>query len=79
NSSKAWMIISLFHEWVLEFDRQVGLKYRGQHVLLLLDNCPSHDIEVENGRCTEDLKMNVLQAIRFAIQGKLKLIQSEIA
>ena len=35
--------------------------------------------EVENGRCTEDLKMNVLQAIRLAIQGKLKLIQSEIA
>ncbi|CAG8677309.1 16214_t:CDS:2, partial [Gigaspora rosea] len=78
NSSKAWMIISLFHEWVLEFDRQVGLKYRGQRVLLLLNNCSSHDIghflswmlqEVENGRCAEDLKMNVLQAIRFPIQG----------
>ncbi|CAG8725708.1 7441_t:CDS:2, partial [Gigaspora rosea] len=83
NSSKAWMIISLFHEWVLEFDCQVGLKYRGQRVLLLLDNCPSHDIgnitlrftaviflswmlqEVENGRCAEDLKMNMLQAIQI--------------
>ncbi|CAG8715150.1 18307_t:CDS:2, partial [Racocetra persica] len=110
NSAKAWMIISLFHEWILEFDCQVGLKYQGQRVLLRLDNCPSHDIgsvilrftevlfcpkhnlkdsahgrryhyefqeelsswmlqEVENGQHAEDLKMNVLQAIHFIIQG----------
>ncbi|CAG8492815.1 36207_t:CDS:2, partial [Racocetra persica] len=29
---------------ILEFNRQIGLKYRGQCVLLLLDNCSSHDI-----------------------------------
>src|SRR5277367_6073788 len=44
NNAKAWMITSLFQEWIQEFDRQVGLKHQGQHVLLLLDNCSSHKL-----------------------------------
>jgi hypothetical protein len=44
NNAKAWMITSLFQEWIREFDRQVGLKYQGQRVLLLLDNCSSHKL-----------------------------------
>ncbi|CAG8558749.1 37111_t:CDS:2, partial [Racocetra persica] len=55
NSTKAWMIISLFQEWVLEFDYQVGLKYRGQCVLLLLNNCSSHDISGVTLRFTDIL------------------------
>ena len=43
NNAKAWMITSLFQEWLREFDRQVGLKHQGQRVLLLLDNCSSHN------------------------------------
>jgi len=44
NNAKAWMITSLFQEWLREFDRKVGLKYQGQRVLLLLDNCSSHKL-----------------------------------
>ncbi|GBC10563.1 hypothetical protein RclHR1_09720005 [Rhizophagus clarus] len=114
NNSKAWMITSLFQEWVQEFDCQVGLKHRGQRVLLLLNNCSSHKLNgltlrytdvhflppnttskiqpmdagiimafkkhyhhfhihlllrhVEAGNRAEDLRMDVLQAIRFIIQ-----------
>jgi hypothetical protein len=44
SNSKAWMLTSLFQEWLQEFDRQVGQKHRGQRVLLLLDNCSSHKL-----------------------------------
>ena len=44
NNAKAWMIMLLFQEWLQEFNRQVGLKHRGQRVLLLLDNCSSHKL-----------------------------------
>jgi hypothetical protein len=44
NNSKAWMITSLFQEWVQEFDHQVDLKHHGQRVLLLLDNYSSHKL-----------------------------------
>jgi hypothetical protein len=44
NNAKAWMIASLFQEWLQEFDHQVGIKHRGQRVLLLLDNCSSHKL-----------------------------------
>ena len=39
------MLTTLFQEWLQEFDYQVGQKYNGQRVLLLLDNCSSHKIE----------------------------------
>jgi len=45
NNSKAWMLLTLFQEWLQEFDLQISRKYRGQRVLLLLDNCPSHKVE----------------------------------
>lgn len=45
NNKKAWMLTTLFQEWLQEFDYQVGQKHRGQRVLLLLDNCSSHKIE----------------------------------
>ncbi|CAB5360476.1 unnamed protein product [Rhizophagus irregularis] len=45
NNAKAWMITSLFQEWIWEFDHQVGLKHQGQRMLLLLDNCSSHKLD----------------------------------
>ncbi|GBC28956.2 CENP-B homolog protein 2-like [Rhizophagus irregularis DAOM 181602=DAOM 197198] len=114
NNTKAWMITTLFQEWIKEFDCQVDLKHQGQHVLFLLDNCSSHKISgltlrytdiyfllpnttskiqpmdagiiisfkqyyhhfymrwmlryVEAGGHTEDLRMDVLQTIRYIIQ-----------
>ncbi|CAG8735374.1 16801_t:CDS:2, partial [Rhizophagus irregularis] len=45
NNAKAWMLITIFQEWLHEFDHQVALKHGGQRVLLLLDNCTSHKVE----------------------------------
>ena len=45
NNTKAWILITLFQEWLWEFDYQVGIKYNKQYVLLLLDNCTSHKLE----------------------------------
>ncbi|CAB5367928.1 unnamed protein product [Rhizophagus irregularis] len=45
NNSKAWMLTTLFQEWLQEFDYQVGIKHRRQRVLLLLNNCTSHKLE----------------------------------
>ena len=39
------MLTVLFQEWLQAFDRQVAQRHRGQRVLLLLDNCPSHKVE----------------------------------
>ncbi|CAB5391345.1 unnamed protein product [Rhizophagus irregularis] len=115
NNNKAWMLTTLFQDWLCDFDRQVGQKHRGQRVLLLLDNCSSHKIEglnllnvdvhflppnttlkiqpmdsgiimsfkkhycyyhihwileqIEAGQYIQDLKMSVLQAIQYIIQG----------
>lgn len=45
NNAKAWMLTIHFQEWFQEFKLQVTAKHKGQPVLLLLDNCPSHKIE----------------------------------
>jgi hypothetical protein len=45
NNSKAWMLTTLFQEWLCDFDHKVAIKHNGQRVLLLLDNCGSHKIE----------------------------------
>ncbi|CAB5373559.1 unnamed protein product [Rhizophagus irregularis] len=45
NNAKAWMITTLFQEWIQDFDHQVAQKHGGQRVLLLLDNCTSHKLE----------------------------------
>ena len=42
NNSKAWMLTTLFQDWLQEFDKEMARKYGNQQVLLLLDNCPSH-------------------------------------
>ena len=113
-NSKAWMLLTLFQEWLQEFDLQISRKHRGQRVLLLLDNCPSHKIrglvlqnvdvhflppnttskiqpmdagiimafkknyhrhqiqwmleQVEAGEFAQNLKMDILQGIRYSIQ-----------
>jgi len=45
NNRRAWMITTLFQEWLQDFDRQIGRKYGGKRALLLLDNCSSHNLE----------------------------------
>ncbi|GES84905.1 CENP-B homolog protein 2-like [Rhizophagus clarus] len=45
NNNKAWMIITIFQEWLQEFDYQVARKHGSQRVLLLLDNCSSHKLQ----------------------------------
>jgi hypothetical protein len=42
NNSKAWMLTTLFQDWLQKFDKEIAQKYGNQRVLLLLDNCPSH-------------------------------------
>jgi len=42
NNSKAWMLTTLFQNWLQEFDKEIAQKYGNQHVLLLFDNCLSH-------------------------------------
>jgi transposase len=44
NNSKAWMLATIFQEWLKDFDLQVLQKHKGQPVLLLLDNCSSHKL-----------------------------------
>ncbi|CAG8826511.1 15278_t:CDS:2, partial [Racocetra persica] len=45
SNTKAWMFVILFQEWLQDFDHQMLQKHRGQHVLLLLDNCSSHKLD----------------------------------
>jgi|GraSoiStandDraft_52_1057288.scaffolds.fasta_scaffold34078_1 hypothetical protein len=42
---KAWMLTTIFQEWLHEFSKQVARRHKNQRVLLLLDNCPSHKTE----------------------------------
>lgn len=44
SNPKAWMLTTVFQDWIQEFNNVIIQKYNGQHVLLLLDNCPSHKI-----------------------------------
>ncbi|RHZ89822.1 hypothetical protein Glove_9g369 [Diversispora epigaea] len=118
----AWMLTTLFQEWLCDFDYKVEIKHNGQRILLLLDNCGNHKIEglnllhvdiqflplntisriqpmdagiimsfkrhcnyhirwileqVETGQFIQDLKMDVLQAIRFIIPS-LNLLHVDI-
>jgi|GEM_PF-1216312 len=45
NNTKAWMLITLFQEWLHWFNLQVATKHSGQRVLLILDNCSSHKVD----------------------------------
>ena len=114
NNKRAWMLATLFQEWLHDFDLKVSRKYGNQPVLLLLDNCPSHITEgltlsntevlflppnttstlqpmdagiimsfkrhyrryhirwmleqIEGGKDASDLKMDVLQAVRYIVR-----------
>lgn len=43
NNTKAWMLATLFQEWLREFNRLIFQKHGGERVLLLLNNCSSHN------------------------------------
>lgn len=47
-NNKAWMTSKLFEEWIMDFNRR--MRHAGRHVLLLLDNAPSHshDLTLSN-------------------------------
>lgn len=45
SNAKAWMLTTVFQDWLEEFNSVVVQKYKDQRVLLLLDNCPSHKID----------------------------------
>jgi hypothetical protein len=42
SNSKAWMLATIFQEWLQDFDYKIYQKYKGERVLLLVDNCSSH-------------------------------------
>ena len=42
NNAKAWMMASLYQEWLLDWDTK--LRWEGQHILLLQDNFSGHVI-----------------------------------
>jgi len=42
NNRKAWMLATIFQEWLQDFSKEVAKRHENQRVLLLLDNCPSH-------------------------------------
>jgi hypothetical protein len=44
SNAKAWMLTTLFQEWLQDFDYQVGIKHNKQRVLLFLDNCTNHKL-----------------------------------
>jgi len=45
NNNSAWMLTTLFQEWLSNFDIEISKLHGGQPVLLILDNCPSHIVE----------------------------------
>ncbi|CAG8716664.1 9034_t:CDS:2, partial [Cetraspora pellucida] len=63
NSAKAWMITSIFQDWIKNFDHQVGLKHHGQCVLLLLDNCSSYDIDKDFHQTTDSVLNDIVNTI----------------
>ena len=45
SNPKTWMLTTIFQEWLQEFNYRMACKYNEQRVLLLLDNCPSHNFQ----------------------------------
>ncbi len=72
NNVKAWMLTTLFQEWLQKFDYQVGIKYNKQCVLLLLDNYTSHKLE---NLILENVEVYFLP---FNTTSKLQSMNSEI-
>jgi transposase len=57
NNTKAWMLATTFQDWLQEFDSDIAKKYGSEHVLLILDNCPSHKI---NGLALSNVDVHFL-------------------
>ncbi|KAI0992467.1 hypothetical protein K3495_g15718, partial [Podosphaera aphanis] len=55
SNKKAWMTRELFQEWLLKFNEKIKKEQR--HVLLLLDNAPSH---ISNGIEIANVKIQFL-------------------
>lgn len=45
NSTRAWMTATIFNKWLLEWD--LDLEKLHKKVLLIIDNCPSHRVDIE--------------------------------
>ena len=45
NSSRAWMTAAIFNKWLLEWDLELW-KTRTK-ILLAIDNCPSHHVDID--------------------------------
>ncbi|XP_029657980.1 tigger transposable element-derived protein 6-like [Octopus sinensis] len=45
NSSKAWMNMEIFNEWLYNWNKT--LKQKQKKILLVVDHCPSHRITIE--------------------------------
>ena len=45
SNSNAWMTAELFQEWLRNFDQR--MRVAGRHILLFIDNAPSHTTEVD--------------------------------
>ena len=54
NNKKAWMTSSLFREWIEDLDNHFGKKKR--RILLIIDNCSSHDPTLSTSLKNIDLK-----------------------
>lgn len=44
HQNKAWMSGTLFIEWLIKLDRQVGVKHR--NIILFIDRCPAHPTDL---------------------------------
>jgi hypothetical protein len=42
NNPKAWVLTTIFQDWLQEYNREIAKKHGNQYALLLLDNCSSH-------------------------------------
>lgn len=45
SSTRAWMTSKIFNNWLLSWDMELSKK--GNKILLVIDNCPAHRIEIE--------------------------------
>lgn len=73
-NKKAWMTGDLFRKWLLKFDRRMELG--GRRVLLVVDNCSAHKVDVEL-RATKlvFLPANTTAALQPMDQGVIRNIK----
>jgi len=85
-NKKAWMNTALFEEWVRDFNCR--MLSQGRHVILLLDNAPSHPHELQLSStklvylpanatsCLQPLDQGIIQAMK--LQYRRRLLQHVI-